>query len=65
MSSNYLHCIFTPEVNLSPSMAHNGVSKPLLWFSEKQQHPSVGSYILHIDDYVSTIQLFIERVKLL
>lgn len=37
----------------------------LLWVSEKQQHLTFGSYVLHFADYISSIQLFIERVKFL
>lgn len=30
MSSNFLHCIFTPEANLNPSVAHNAVLRPFI-----------------------------------
>lgn len=30
MSGNYLHCIFTAEANLNPSMASNAVLRPFI-----------------------------------
>lgn len=65
MSSNYLHCIFSPEANLNPLCLIMQFGDLLWWVSEKQQHLIFGSYVLHFADYISNIQLFIESVKLL